>query len=73
MQHPGWFMVIAGLVVAGAGALWLLAPSIPWLGRLPGDLVIERGKVRFYFPLATCLLASVVLTLLMWVLGRLMR
>lgn len=73
MQHPGWFLLITGLVLAAIGALWLVAPSIPWLGRLPGDLVIERGRVRFYFPLATCLLASGVLTLLMWVLGRLMR
>jgi hypothetical protein len=43
-----------------------LAPSIPWIGKLPGDIVIERGNFRFYFPLATCIVLSVLLTAIMW-------
>jgi hypothetical protein len=43
MQHPGWALVIVGIVVAGIGAVWLLLPHIPWLGKLPGDIAVE-GK-----------------------------
>ncbi len=58
-------LIIAGLALLAAGVLW------PWLsqlglGRLPGDIVIARPHFRFYFPLVTCLLISVVLTLLFW-------
>ena len=68
----GWALLIVGLVIAGVGLVWILAPSIPWLGRLPGDLRIERENIRFYFPLVTCLLLSVVLSLVVWVI-RLFR
>jgi hypothetical protein len=36
MQHPGWTLVVIGVVIAGIGLAWLLAPAIPWLGKLPG-------------------------------------
>ena len=62
----GWMLVVLGLVIAGVGLVWILAPSIPWLGRLPGDIHIERQNFRFYFPLVTCLLVSVVLSLVLW-------
>jgi Protein of unknown function (DUF2905) len=68
----GWVLLALGLVLAGVGLLWILAPSIPWLGRLPGDVVIERENFRFYFPLVTCLLLSLVLSLILWV-ARLFR
>jgi Protein of unknown function (DUF2905) len=68
----GWLLVILGLVIAGIGLIWILAPSIPWLGRLPGDIRIETEHTRFYFPLATCLLVSVVLSLILWLI-RLFR
>lgn len=66
MQHPGWALVIVGLLIAGIGLLWLFGPSIPWLGRLPGDIVIERQNFRLYFPLATCILLSLLLTGILW-------
>ncbi len=62
----GWVLVALGLVIAGVGLVWVLAPSIPWLGRLPGDIRIERKNFSFYFPLVTCLLLSAVLTLVLW-------
>ncbi|NIP87463.1 MAG: DUF2905 family protein [Planctomycetales bacterium] len=65
MQHPGWILVTLGVILAGVGLIWLLAPGVPWLGRLPGDVKMERENFRFYFPLMTCLLLSVVLSVLL--------
>ena len=69
----GWTLLILGLFIAGIGLVWILAPSIPWLGRLPGDIRIERQNFRFYFPLVTCLLLSLVLSLVLWVIRLLRR
>jgi len=66
MRHPGWFLVIIGLLIIGIGVVWLTAPSIPLLGKLPGDIRIERENFRFYFPLTTCILLSLLLTGIMW-------
>jgi hypothetical protein len=68
----GWTLVVFGLVIAAIGLVWIVAPAVPWLGRLPGDIRIESGNVRFYLPLMTCLLLSLGLTLLLWVI-RLVR
>jgi len=65
MQSPGWILIVVGLGIAAVGAIWLVAPSIPWLGRLPGDIVIERENFRFYFPVSTCILLSVLLTVVL--------
>lgn len=73
MDQPssaGWLLVVIGLGIAGLGLLWLLAPSVPWLGRLPGDIRVERPHFRFYFPLATCLLISLVLSLVLWIIRQ---
>ena len=53
------WLVAIGLVLVFVGLLWPLLSKIG-LGRLPGDIVIERGNVRFYFPIATCLIISLV-------------
>ena len=63
----GLVMVLLGLVLLVAGHF---SGKVPWLGRLPGDLYIQRGTWTFYFPLATCLIISVVLTLLFSLFGR---
>jgi uncharacterized protein HemY len=63
----GVAMVLLGLVLLVAGHF---SGKVPWLGRLPGDVYIERGSWTFYFPLATCLIVSVVLTLLFSFFGR---
>ena len=62
-------LIIAGVILLGVGILW------PWfghfgLGRLPGDITVERPHFRLYFPWVTCLLISVVLTLLIWLLRK---
>ncbi len=70
LSDLGRLLLIAGLVLAGLGGLFLLLGNVPWLGRLPGDLSFERGNVRFYAPIATSLLLSVVLTILLNLLAR---
>ncbi len=73
MQHPAWILIIAGLVIAAIGAVWLLAPHVPWLGRLPGDIAVEREGFRFYFPIVTCIILSLLLTGIIWLLRFLSR
>jgi hypothetical protein len=58
-----------GLALVIAGVAWPLLSRIG-LGRLPGDIMIQRGSTSFYFPLATCIVISIVLSALMWLLNR---
>jgi hypothetical protein len=63
-----WLIAI-GVVLVAVGLLW------PWLtrlglGRLPGDIIVERGNFSFYFPLVTCVIVSVVLSFILWLLNR---
>lgn len=64
-------LVIAGLALLAAGLLFWIAPSIPLLGKLPGDLRIERDGFRLYVPITSCLVVSAVLSVALWLLGRL--
>ncbi|HUO77090.1 MAG TPA: DUF2905 domain-containing protein [Thermodesulfovibrionales bacterium] len=70
VQHIGKFLIITGIIIAAVGALLLLSGKIPWLGKLPGDIVIERKNFTFYFPLATSILLSIIITFIFWLLGR---
>jgi hypothetical protein len=63
-------LIAFGLLIVLAGVVLLLVGRVPWLGRLPGDIHYQRGNFTFYFPLATSLLLSVVLTLILYFLGR---
>jgi len=56
-------MIVGGVLLV-LGAVFSLGGRIPWLGRLPGDIVIERENFRFYFPLATSIVISLILSLL---------
>ncbi len=60
----GRFLLIAGIFMAIAGLALLFLPKIPFLGRLPGDIIIKKGNFTFYFPLATSIIVSIVLTLI---------
>jgi hypothetical protein len=73
MRTPGLILLITGLVIAAAGAIWAFGPAVPWLGRLPCDIAIQRGNFRFYFPIATCVVVSIVLTLVLWLVRYLSR
>jgi hypothetical protein len=70
MQRLGVVLLLLGVALALLGALLVASGRVPWLGRLPGDIHIERGNWSFYFPLGTSLLVSVLLTLVLWLVGR---
>ena len=70
MNDLGKSLVVIGLVIAVVGVMVMLAGRVPWLGRLPGDIYVQRGNWSFYFPLVTSLVVSVLLTLLFWLFGR---
>jgi hypothetical protein len=63
------FLIVLGLAILVAGLLWPFLSRIG-LGRLPGDIVIERENMTFYFPLMTCLLLSAVFSLVFWIVNR---
>jgi len=66
MHELGKFLVIIGLLIALAGALLWSGVGKSWLGRLPGDIHYTRGNFSFHFPIVTCLLLSLILTLVLW-------
>ncbi|MEW6417970.1 MAG: DUF2905 domain-containing protein [Nitrospirota bacterium] len=70
IQYIGRFLIIFGIVISAIGGILLLSGKIPWLGRLPGDIIIQRKNFTLYFPLATSILLSVVLTLILWLISR---
>ena len=70
IQYIGKFLIILGAVIIAFGGLLLLSGKISWLGRLPGDIVIQKKNFTFYFPLATSILLSILLTLIFWLFGK---
>jgi hypothetical protein len=70
MSDLGRLLIVIGVILVVLGALLLLAPKLPWLGRLPGDFSFKRGNFSFYFPLGTCILISILLTLIMYLFRR---
>ena len=73
MTELGWFgkiLIILGITTAGIGILLTLAGKIPWVGRLPGDIYIQKKNFTFYFPIATSVIVSVVLSIIFFLLRR---
>lgn len=66
----GKIMLIGGGLLILAGLFFILSPKIPFLGRLPGDILVKRPNFTFYFPLATSILLSVLFSLVMWLIRR---
>ncbi|PYQ00775.1 MAG: DUF2905 domain-containing protein [Acidobacteria bacterium] len=65
LSSVGRLLIIGGVMLAAVGVIVLLAGKVPLLGRLPGDIVYRKGGATFYFPLVTCLLLSLILSLLL--------
>jgi hypothetical protein len=59
-------LIVIGLLITAVGVLFLVSEKIGWIGRLPGDITIRRENFTFHFPLATCIVISAVLSLLIW-------
>ena len=70
MNEFGKLLFFSGLVIAAVGLILWAGLGRGWLGRLPGDIQYSRGNFSFYFPLVTCLVLSLVLTLLLWLLRK---
>ena len=70
MAGLGKTLIYLGLALAGVGLLISLAAKLPWLGQLPGDISIERDHFSFYFPLATCIVVSIVISLVVYFFRR---
>jgi Protein of unknown function (DUF2905) len=74
LRETGRLLIVLGIVLAGVGALLAFSGKLPFrLGRLPGDVVYQGRNGGFYFPVVTCILLSVVLSLLMWVVNHFRR
>jgi hypothetical protein len=65
IQPLGKLLIILGIFLVVVGVLMVLAPKIPYIGKLPGDIYIKRDNFTFYFPLASSILISIVLTIIL--------
>ena len=70
LSSLGKVFIIIGVVIAGIGIILVLTPKVPWLGKLPGDILIKKDNFRFYFPVTTCIIISIILTLLFYLFKR---
>ena len=70
MAGMGKSLIIIGIVIVAVGVILTFAGKIPWVGRLPGDIHIRRENFSFYFPLTTCILLSLILSLVFWLLKK---
>jgi hypothetical protein len=70
MSELGKMLIVFGIIMALVGVILLAAPKIPWLGKLPGDITYKSDRFTFYFPLATSILISVVLSLILYLFRR---
>jgi Protein of unknown function (DUF2905) len=74
MRELGKVLLVLGVVLAAAGAMLVLGIRLPFrLGRLPGDIAYQGRNSSFYFPIVSCILVSVVLTLLFWIVNLFRR
>jgi hypothetical protein len=70
MEQLGKTLVIVGAATMVLGAILLISGKIPWIGRLPGDIIVQKKNFTFYFPIATSILLSLLFTLIFWLIGR---
>ncbi len=70
IEQIGRLLLFVGIAFCAVGLLLMCSGKIPWVGRLPGDILIEKKNFTFYFPIATSILLSIVITLIFWLLGR---
>jgi hypothetical protein len=71
LSSVGKALLVGGLVLAVLGGFLLILAKVPFLGRLPGDIRIEKEHFSFYFPLVTCLFLSILASFLFWLFSKL--
>jgi len=72
MANTGKILIFAGAILIIAGlVLYFAGEKLSWIGHLPGDIRIEKGNARFYFPITTMILLSAVLSLIVWIVRKL--
>ncbi len=70
MTGFGRALIYLGLVLVALGLIFSFGGKIPWLGHLPGDIYVQRERFTFYFPLTTCILISVIISLVLYLFRR---
>ncbi len=70
MHEMGKWLIILGSAIAAVGVALTLAGKLPWAGKLPGDIYIKRDNFTIYFPLATCIIISAIVSFLLWLFRR---
>ncbi|GAQ95072.1 hypothetical protein TAGGR_11272 [Thermodesulfovibrio aggregans] len=70
MNEIGKFLILIGIVTMVIGLLLMMVGKIPFIGRLPGDIIIEKRNFVFYFPLGTSVLLSIILSLIFYLLSK---
>ncbi|MCX5697363.1 MAG: DUF2905 domain-containing protein [Candidatus Omnitrophica bacterium] len=70
MQEIGKAVIIFGIVLIGIGVLLMFIDKVPFLGRLPGDIYVQRKNFTFYFPLVTSVIISIILSVILWLWAR---
>jgi hypothetical protein len=73
LENLGWVLLVAGVVLVGLGAVVMLGSRLPFFGRLPGDMVFNWNGGSLYFPLVTCLVISILLTVGLNIILRLLN
>ncbi|WP_096892617.1 DUF2905 domain-containing protein [Candidatus Scalindua japonica] len=70
MTECGKILIIIGLLLAILGCIFLFGNKIPFIGKLPGDIAVEKKNFSFYFPVTTCIINSIVLSLILWIFSK---
>jgi hypothetical protein len=70
MQELAKTLIIFGIILVGIGVILAFAGKMPYIGKLPGDIYLHKKNFTFYFPLATSLLISIILSLILWLWSR---
>lgn len=70
MQELGKTLIIFGIIIIAVGIFLLFFNKIPFLGKLPGDIYIQKKNFTFYFPFASSILASIIISLILWLFSR---
>lgn len=74
MESLGKMLIFIGIVFVLTGVAFILIKKIPFLpGKLPGDIIIKKERFTFYFPITTCIILSIVLSLLFWLIGKFLK